>query len=203
MNKLTEKVLILYSAVTSTALLVLFLTGAASQKLATVDELKIHRLEVVEPNGTLRFVLSNSARLPGVIVKGKESPPVDRPQAGMLFYNDEGTEAGGLIFAGHKNAQGQTVDCCGSLSFDRYGGKELVQLAGVEDNTDHFTGLSVRDTENRIWVGRTGDGVAAIVLKDGAGRKRVAIEAPAAGSPRLQFFDEQGQVVQPAALGPK
>jgi hypothetical protein len=32
------------------------------------------------------LVISNHARLPGVIVRGKESPPKDRPYAGMLFY---------------------------------------------------------------------------------------------------------------------
>jgi hypothetical protein len=38
--------------------------------------------------------------LPPVIVKGKEHPEFGepRPQAGMLFYNDEGSENGGLIF---------------------------------------------------------------------------------------------------------
>lgn len=197
MGKLGEKILIIYSALASTALLIVFLTGAASQKIATFDELKAHRIEVVEPDGTLRLVISNAAQIPGVIVKGKESPRVDRPQAGMLFYNDEGTETGGLIFAGHKNAQGQVVDCCASLSFDRYGPKQFVQLAGVDDSSAQFTGLDVSDTQERIWVGRTGDGVAAIVLKDGAGRKRVAIEAPPSGSATLQFFDEQGRMVPP------
>lgn len=203
MGKLGERFLVIYSALASTALLIIFLTGAAAPRIATFDEIKIHRLDLVEADGTLRLILSNAARLPGVIVKGKESPPVDRPQAGFLFYNDEGSETGGLIFAGHKNAQGEVIDCCASLSFDRYGGKELVQLAGVEDSTDQFTGLAVRDTESRIWVGRTADGVAAIVLKDGAGRKRVAIEAPAAGSPTLQFFDEQGHAQQPVRPGSK
>lgn len=201
MGKLGEKFLVLYSALTSTALLIVVLTGAAAHKTASFDELKIHRLDVVEPDGTLRLVLSNAAQIPGVIVKGKENPRVDRPQAGFLFYNDEGSETGGLIFSGHKNAQGQVVNCCVSLSFDRYGANQFLQLAGVDDSTDQFTGLDVSDSKKRIWVGRTGDGVAAIVLRDGAGRKRVAIEAPATGNATLEFFDEQGRVVQPGTLG--
>jgi hypothetical protein len=149
------------------------------------------------------LVISDAAELPGVIVKGKERPPADRPQAGLLFYNDEGSETGGLIFAGHKNSEGQVVDCCGSLSFDRYGANQFVQLAGVDDSTDQFAGLAVSDAKRRIWVGRTGDGVAAIVLRDGAGRKRVVIEAPASGSAALEFFDEQGRVVQRVVPGSK
>lgn len=203
MRKLGEKILIIYSAVASTALLGLVLMGAHKPATADFDELRVHRIDVVEPDGTLRLVISDAARLPGVIVKGKERPPVDRPQAGMLFYNDEGSESGGLIFAGHKNAQGQVVDCCASLSFDRYGANQFVQLAGVDDSTDHFTGLAVSDTQRRIWVGRTGDGVAAVVLRDGAGRKRVVIEAPSVGSPAMEFFDDQGRAVERLVPGSK
>jgi hypothetical protein len=38
------------------------------------------------------MVVSNHSRLPGIIVKGKEKP-FERPQAGMIFYNDEGSES--------------------------------------------------------------------------------------------------------------
>lgn len=66
------------------------------------DVIQVHRIDVVEPDGTLRMVISNKNRLPPVIVKGKEHPEFGepRPQAGMLFYNDEGSENGGLIFGG-------------------------------------------------------------------------------------------------------
>lgn len=196
MTQLSEKVLIAYAAIVSTAVLIMLLTGAASRNVAVFDELKAQRLDIVEPDGTLRLVVSDAARLPGVIVHGKEHPARDRPQAGMLFYNDEGSETGGLIFGGHQNAQGQIIDCCGSLSFDRYGANQFVQLAGVDDSTDKFAGLAVSDSKRRIWVGRTGDGVAAIVLLDGAGRKRIALEAPSSGNPTLKFFDEAGRVVE-------
>ncbi|HEY4640764.1 MAG TPA: hypothetical protein VII75_05425 [Thermoanaerobaculia bacterium] len=38
----------------------------------------------------------------------------------MLFFNDEGSENGGLIFGGHKNEKGEVVSSGGSLSFDRW-----------------------------------------------------------------------------------
>ena len=196
MTKIGERVLLIYSAIASTAFVVTLLTGAASARRPIFDEIQVQRMDVVEPDGTLRMVISNKTRLPGVIVKGKEQPPQDRPQAGMLFYNDEGSETGGLIFGGHKNSDGQVVDCCGSLSFDRYGANQIVQLAGVDDATDQFTGVSVKDVRQRIWVGRKGDGVAAISLMDGAGRPRIVMSAPASGTPSLEFLDESGKVVQ-------
>jgi hypothetical protein len=196
MSKLGERVLILYSTLASAALVVALLGGAASTRPRVFDEIQVHRLDVVEPDGTLRMVISNSDRLPGVIVKGREQPRVDRPQAGMLFYNDEGSENGGLIFGGHKNAAGQVIDSGGSLSFDKYGASQIVQLAGVDDSADRFAGLAVNDGKRRIWVGRTDDGAAAISLMDGAGRKRILMLVPASGAPRLEFLDEDGKVVQ-------
>ena len=150
----------------------------------------------MERDGTLRMVISNRDRLPGVIVKGKESPPFDRPAAGMLFYNDEGTENGGLIFGGRRNEKGEVVDSGGSLSFDNYEGKQIVQLAGVDDKTNRFAGLTVKDQSRRIWVGRTEDGVASVSLMDADGRKRIVMQVSADGTPSLVFLDDKGHTIQ-------
>jgi len=196
MTKLGERVVVFYSILASAALLVTFLSGAVSTKPRVFDEIQVHRLDVVESDGTLRMVIANRERLPGVIVKGKEQPRAKRPQAGMLFYNDEGSENGGLIFGGHQNAAGEVIDSGGSLSFDKYGANQIVQVAGVDDSTDHFAGLAVSDTKRRIWVGRTADGAATLSLMDGAGRKRIVMLVPASGAPRLEFLDEGGNVMQ-------
>src|SRR5262245_40284563 len=133
MTKRAERALLIYSLAATATLVVIFLTGAAAPKPRVFEEIQVQRINIVEPDGTLRRVISNKKRLPGVIVKGKEQPPVDRPQAGMLFYNDEGSENGGLIFGGRKNEKGEVVSSGGSLSFDKYGANEIVQLAGVDD----------------------------------------------------------------------
>jgi hypothetical protein len=202
MSAFSQRALLVYSTLASTALIITFLAQARSRELTVLDEIQVHRIDIVEPDGTLRMVISNKARLPGVIVKGKEQPPAEpRPHAGMLFYNDEGSENGGLIFGGRKNAAGQVVDSGGSLSFDKYGANQIVQLAGVDDSTDRFAGMAVSDANRRIWVGRTGDGTAAISLMDGAGRKRISMEVPLSGNPKLEIFDEKGQVVQSVIAG--
>src|ERR1051326_1760002 len=120
MAAIGQRLLLVYAVILTGAVIVLVLSAASSPKANQFDEITVHRINVVEPDGTLRMVISNRARLPGVIVRGKEQPPSDRPQAGMIFYNDEGSENGGLIFGGHKNAQGEVVDSGGSLSFDKY-----------------------------------------------------------------------------------
>ena len=166
----------------------------------------MHRINVREPDGTLRMVISNHARLPGVIDRGTEHPPVDRPYAGMLFYNDEGTENGGLVFGGRRNAKGEVVDSGVSLSFDRYGASsQFVQLAGVDDSKNHIVGLILSDTETtgnrrRVFIGHDKEGVASVSLMDRNGRKRILLQVTPDGAPSISFLDADGKVVN--QLGP-
>ena len=154
-----------------------------------------------EPDGTLRMVVSNHARVPGVMTRGTERPPVDRPYAGMLFYNDEGTENGGLVFGGHRNANGEVVDSGVALSFDRYGASsQFVQLAGVQDSRNHIVGLTLSDTDatgnrRRVVIGHDKEGVASVSLMDRNGRKRIVLEVLADGTPSISILDAAGKVV--------
>jgi hypothetical protein len=65
----------------------------------------VERINVVEPDGTLRLAISNQTKFPGPIYHGKEYPHPDRKTAGRLFFNDEGSENGGMIFGGAKDAR--------------------------------------------------------------------------------------------------
>ena len=200
------RILVVYSTVLTTLLAAFTLAGSRPTGVQHFDEVDVHRVNVREPDGTLRLVISNSARLPGVVVKGKELPKKDRPQAGMLFYNDEGTENGGLIFGGHANANGEVVDSGVSLSFDRYGASsQLVQLAGVDDSKNHIVGLILSDTEatrsrRRVFIGHDKEGVASVSLMDGNGRKRISLQVTPDGTPSLSLLDAAGKVVN--QIGP-
>src|SRR5580698_4358833 len=100
----SPRFLAIYSAILTIALAVIVLTGfAESRQKQSFDEITVHRINVVEREGTLRMVISNKTEFPGIIIKGKETPHPDRSTAGMLFFNDEGTENGGLIFGGSKD----------------------------------------------------------------------------------------------------
>ena len=176
------------------------LVGCAVSRNAKFDEITVQRIELVEPDGTLRMIISNHAKFPGIIVRGKEQA-FDRPQAGVLFYNDEGSENGGLIFGGYRNAKGEVVDSGGSLTFDKYDANQIVQLAGVDDKDDKFAGLMVGDSKpggespTRIWVGHNADKTATIALMDGQGRKRLVMEVAESGAARISFLDANGKVL--------
>jgi len=203
MSPTAQKILLAYSAVVSTVLLVVMLTRAAKPQRTEFDEIRVHRMDVTEADGTLRMVIANKSRLPNVIIKGVEHPEMGepRPQAGMLFYNDEGTENGGLIFGGRKNEKGEVVDSGASLSFDKYGEGQIVQLAGVDDKDDQFAGLSVNDKRQRIWIGRQDPGTVSVALAGADGKKRIRMQVAADGTPSLAFLDDQGKVIRELAPG--
>ena len=100
-----------------------------------------------------------------------------------------------MILGGRRNAKGEVVDSGGSLSFDKYGADQIVQLAGVDDKEDRFAGLIVSDNNRRIWVGRGEDGAATVSLMDANGKKRIVMEVSADGAPSLSFLGADGRVV--------
>jgi hypothetical protein len=144
-----QRFLMIYSGVLTAVFALTLLGGLVTQRQKSkFDEINVHRINVCEPDGTLRLVISNKARFPGLIIRGKEYRH-PRPQAGMLFFNDEGTENGGLIFSGHKDKDGKIIDSGGSLTFDQYEQDQIVQIEGSYDSNDHFAGLSVFDRPDR------------------------------------------------------
>src|SRR5258708_8233130 len=109
-----NRCLVIYSGVLTVIFAATVLSGfAAGDKKVRFDEIEVHRINIVEPDGTLRMVLSNRARLPGVIIRGKEEHQEDRAYAGMLFYHNEGSETGGLVFVGPRNPTGKVADSGG------------------------------------------------------------------------------------------
>src|SRR5712692_7393453 len=197
----SARFLAIYSAALTLVFAVTSLSGFSfGHKPSVFDEINVHRINVVEPDGTLRMVISDHAKLPGIIVRGKEQP-FARPQAGLLFYNDEGSENGGLVFGGRRNDKWEIVNSGGSLSFDKYGANQIIQLIGVDDKDDRFAGLSVTDsltgtdTRRRVWVGRGEDGTATVDLMDAQGKKRIVMEVKADGTPSLSFLDANGKVI--------
>jgi hypothetical protein len=202
MQRFNQTFLFVYSLTTTIILIILLIVFIKTNKSGkgSFDEIQVQQIKIVEPDGTLRMIISNSKKLPGVIVHGKELEKVDRPQAGMLFYNDEGSENGGLIFGGSKNDKGEVVNSGGSLSFDRYDAKEEVNLIGVNDKDDKFAGLSISDskpkekhTPQRIWVGRNHDGSSEIALMDSSGNKRIEFKVLANGQSNITLIDADGR----------
>lgn len=103
----------LAGATTMAALLaaVVTLTGAGGPtRSAFFDEITVGRINIVEPDGTKRVVLSSKAQFPGDFLQGKENKRPDRHEyPGILFINEEGTENGGLDTEGQHRRRRQGV----------------------------------------------------------------------------------------------
>jgi hypothetical protein len=204
MKKISLTFLFIYSILATLFLIYVFVFILKNQNSSKkiFDQIQVQQIRIVEPDGTLRMILSNSKKLPGVIIHGKEVEQVDRPQAGILFYNDEASENGGLIFGGSKNAKGEVINSGASLSFDRYGGKQEVNLIGVNDKDNRFAGLSISDsrpeerkTPDRIWVGRNEDGSSEMALMDTTGKKRIVLKVLENGQSSINFLDDKGNIL--------
>jgi hypothetical protein len=106
------------------------------------DVIDVERINVVEKDGRVRLVIANQERSPAVISEGK---PLGKPggRTGMIFYNDEGDENGGLTFRGRK--VNGVVSASGHLSFDRYGQDQVINLEYDEGGGTHSQGLTILD----------------------------------------------------------
>ena len=143
-----NRLLILYSGVLTAACAVAVTTSAGADTKpakAVFDEIDVKRINVREDDGTIRMIVSNTSRSPGIIMHGKERPhPSGNRGAGIIFYNNEGSENGGLTFSGRKGSDGK-VSGGGHLSFDQYEQDQVIQLTQNEYDGRRWAAMIVND----------------------------------------------------------
>jgi hypothetical protein len=219
-----------YATVATLLIVILVASAFAFDAQRTkFSEIDVQRINIVEPDGTIRMVISDKSKFPGIIINNKERPhPENRSSAGMLFFNDEGTENGGLIFGGSKDKNG-AVSSYGHLSFDRYLQDQVFTIDATENGAQKRSGLSIVDDpdwpitdflnaspaeqksffkthqppQQRIYLGRTFDDSASLTLKDKDGRPRIIIKVNPDGSPVLQFLSPSGKITSQLPATPK
>lgn len=142
-------------ALVSSAVLVVLTLGAfrqpppsaqAAQK-AKFTELDVERINVVEPDGKLRMVISNRPRSIGPIYKGKPFGYEGGTRPGIIFFNDEGTENGGLTFEGKADGKGNYTAQSG-FSFDQFNQDQILYFQYAEENGKRRTGFTIADRAN-------------------------------------------------------
>ena len=138
------RLLAIYSGAVTAILLYILTTAFAPSKKTSFDEIDVKRINVVETDGTLRLVISGKSQFPGLIIKGKEYPHEDRKTAGILFFDDEGTENGGLTFGGSKDKNGKSSSY-GHLSFDKYNQDQVFTIDASKNDTKERVAVAVVD----------------------------------------------------------
>lgn len=150
---------------------------------ASFDEINVQRINVREPDGTLRMVISNRAQFPGSPFKGGMVERPDRKAfAGMLFVNDEGTENGGLIQRGALGDDGQ-ANAGLSLSFDRFRQDQVIQLLHQEAGGRASSMLAINDEADgsKLDVFQRSQRMAEIRQLEPAAQEREFARMQAAG----------------------
>lgn len=197
------------------------------QESWSVRSLDVERLTVREEDGTQRAVIASRSAFPRRVQVAGTEIDHPRPVAGLLFFNDDGDECGGLVFAGDRGERYQA----GSLTFDRRDGDQVVQLSQDDGPTGRRAGLSVVDQPDvpltdllpryrrlqelsgssrtdeldqlrseellpaaRVFVGRSENGDALVVLHDGNGAPRLRLVVSEGGDTRIEGLDESDEV---------
>ena len=134
-----------YAVMSSLALGVLILAAfqQAPPQKTKLAELDVERINIVESNGKLDLVISNSERMPSAIVNGHTFQQKGRAP-GMLFYNGRGDEDGGLGFNSRTAADGK-YEADGQIMFDQYNQDQIVGIQYADRNGERTAGLKVWD----------------------------------------------------------
>src|SRR6185437_9965471 len=98
-----------------------------------MDELTVKRINVVGEDGSLRMVISNETRQHPGRIAGKDLAKRKRP-AGIIFFNNDGNECGGLIFEVHDT--GKVINSGMSFTMDNYNNDQVVQIVNSEEYAD-------------------------------------------------------------------
>ena len=107
-------------------------------------EIDVERINVVEKNGNLRMVISNRERSIGPIYKGKPFGYAGGSRPGIIFFNDEGTENGGLTFTGQRQPDG-TYRASSGFSFDQFNQDQVLYFQYNDVNGRRNMGFTIAD----------------------------------------------------------
>ena len=176
-----------YATVSSLVLVSLavsaFRQAPSAQKL---DELTVQRLNVIDANGTLRLVIAGKDRMHPGVMDGKT---IDRPRpvAGIIFFNDEGDEVGGLTITGQERDGARRANAL--LAFDQLKQDQTIAIAYSEGNGQRSTGLTVWDRPDTRLSELIDKLNAAQKIQDAAARDEAikAARASVPPSPRRVF----------------
>jgi hypothetical protein len=179
-------------ALTSSLILVVLCTAAFRQSTSnqlpnqTFGEITVGRMNVVDADGKLRLVISNKDRQHPGMMDGKmiERP---RPVAGLLFFNEEGDEVGGLTFTGREVNGDRRANA--GIMFDQFKQDQTIGITYSEGGGRRSAGLLVWDRPDTKLSELVDKLNAARKIQDPEEQKKAiaAISAAAPPAPRRLF----------------
>lgn len=171
-------------------------------------EIDVERINIVDPDGTLRLTISNKARQPDAVMDGKFlRSRKGESGAGFIFFNEEGDECGGFNWRGARTEEGFSAGA--GFSFDQFKSDEALTMSYSESETGRFVGLRIQDrpTDAPISQVVTEELHPAMEMEEGdekaariasirekfAGRERVMLGRGREGEAALILGDSKGR----------
>lgn len=105
------------------------------------DEITVQRINIVDEDGKLRLALSNKAKFPEGTIDGRVLQRAGSRGPGLLFFNDDGDECGGLIYSGDRESRTAGA----AMLFDRLKQDQAVGLMYQEAEGQYGQGLFIWD----------------------------------------------------------
>jgi hypothetical protein len=152
----------------------------------------------------LRIVIGNSTHGKTAPMRGRlVEHPGRNASAGLLFVNDEGTECGGLQYAGFQGPNGK--EQMGYLTVDDYEQNESLRLGMFQngDASQRFIEFTDQPTWSLVDMIEETEGLDPEAAQqifdryfaggDGRGRSRMRLAREEDGSVRLVLRDRQGR----------
>lgn len=128
----------LYAAGSTIVLLVVVLAAfSAGRQAAEFDEITVHKINVVDAEGRTRVLLAGGY------------PPRREDLAGLIFINQEGVEAGGLVYSGTRDSL-DGVQAGAILTFDQFANDQIVALSYSQSGEDKRHGLTIQDRPDTL-----------------------------------------------------
>lgn len=156
------------------------LTGfRSSTQKQKFEEIDVERINIVEKDGALKMAISNKERFPDPVIDGRTGKRQGGKTPGIIFYNDEGDECGGLIFSG-REAEGQK-SAGAALLFDQYNQDQTVGIMYNEGGGQRSAGLQVWDRPDTSLLELIDKLEAIRSMDEGPERKKAMEEFKEAG----------------------
>ena len=186
---MNREVVVLRSFSTALAAGVVLLASVAFKNNGNhhFEEIDVQRINIVEPDGTVKMIITNVDKFPNGDAQINDRPTnADRKKrSGMLFFNEDGIEAGGFIYDGALTEKGHSAGL--SLTFDQYDGDQVMQLL----TTDSRQGDRRRVSSSLVFMDRPEKESQQKTMEIMAELQELRKTDPAAARAKMQEYQEQ------------
>ena len=127
-----------YAILTTLALVLIVGMGNTNPPDSRIfDKITVRQIDVVDSEGRVRVQLSG------------EFGPRRKDLSGLLFHNEDGNEAGGLVYSGKKDENG-VIDAGAMLTFDQYAEDQIMAIQYAHQGSAKSTGLTISDRPDEM-----------------------------------------------------